>query len=171
MRKLNKDKSKETREKRNKQGITIEGDVERGFTTIENYVLKLPYLSPNPRCLLNAFFMYQNCKETFLSYNTIMKYTGISSDMTVTKWLRFLEWIGFLDIRRYLDEDNMPYNIYKLNHNRIQDFARYIKEIDITFKEIEEYWNKNANTTTKAKELLKDKESFIVAIKKILNNI
>lgn len=153
---------------RSRNGITVVGDVDRGFTTLENYVIKLPFLSPICRSILYAFFMYQNCAETFISYNTLRRYTGINSYATLSKYLKFLEWIDFLKIERYMNEDGTKYNIYKINHSRIQDFYKYLEEINLTFIPIEEYWKKNARETKDADKLLEDPNSFVNALKEIL---
>ena len=163
---MQKDKSVKKRVTRNRQGISVIGDVERGFTTLENYVIKLPFLSPNCRSILYAFFMYQNAKETFISYNTLRKYTGINSYTTISRYLKFLNWIDFISIERYMNNDGTKYNVYKINHSRIADFARYLEEVGLTFIPIENYWKKNARETKDADRLLED--SFVNALKEML---
>ena len=156
--------------KTKKKGAYIRADTSRGFTTIENHVLKMPYLSPNPRTLLYMFYMYQNCSETFVTYSTMLKYTGISSKTTLTKWIRFLNWIGFLKVGKYKDEDGVLFNTYELDHRRIADIYNYLLDVSLTFKEVESYWNKKAATPEKAERILNERNSFTKAIKEILKN-
>ena len=81
-----------------KDRINLTSNPNRGFTTIENYVIKIPYMSPSCRSLLYCFYMYQNCPDIFISYSTIMEYTGITSKSSISKWLKFMQWIGFLKV-------------------------------------------------------------------------
>lgn len=168
---MQKDKNVKKRVVKNRNGISVLGDVERGFTTLENYVIKLPFLSPICRSILYAFFMYQNCQETFISYNTLRRYTGITSYATISKYLKFLNWIDFISIQRFFNEDGTKYNVYKINHNRIADFYKYMEEMNLTFIEIEDYWKKNARETKDADKLLEEPDSFVNALKEILNTI
>ena len=151
-----------------KDRINLTSNPNRGFTTIENYVIKIPYMSPACRSLLYCFYMYQNCPDIFISYSTIMEYTGITSKSSISKWLKFMQWIGFLKVEKRIDSKNVKYNSYSLNHYRIKDISDFIKEVEIDFRSIESYWNKIGKDNKKMDEFIEDKQSFTNALKEIM---
>ena len=130
--------------------------------------MKITNMSSQPKLLLLTFFIYKNCKTTFISYKTLQELTGIKSTTTITKWLKYLEWLQFIKIRRCKRSNNTILNIYSIKHARIRDLTRYLKEVNITFKEVEDFWNKNAKTPKSANKLLNNKQSFTETIKNIL---
>lgn len=131
---------------------TIEQVTERlGFTTdyiepytvVENYIFDIQGLSPTKKLFLLLVRKYVGSSRRTIQYGyaRIMKDLGIASKNTVSKCIKFFEWLEILEKYNSVNPSGeYGTNTYCLNITKIEEVVEHFKINKYKWKDVEKYF-------------------------------
>jgi len=138
--------------------IGVELDQEIPYTIVENYIFDIEGLSAPKKMFLLMIRRYAGAKQSpaFPSYKKLMKTIGCNSRATIMKCIDFFIWLKWLERINRTDSttnEKMP-NYYILRLKNIDLVLKYFKNTNITFKEVEKFFESNYKDSKLRKKLL-----------------
>lgn len=124
--------------------ISVQIDEEPNFSIIENEILDIEGITANKKLFLIMLRRYagHGNKPSYPSYKKLMKATGIKSDDTITKNIRFFEWIKFLEkINRNKTNGEKDTNFYIISLKNIKIVLETFKQNNLSWPTIEKYFD------------------------------
>lgn len=113
------------------------------YTVVENYIFDIQGLSPTKKIFLLQIRKYVGSKNLNVQYGypRIMKDIGISSKATLSKTIKFFEWLHILEkINTKTKSGDKGTNLYSLNIKNIELICNHFKSRNYTWKEVEKHW-------------------------------
>jgi hypothetical protein len=124
--------------------IGVQVDEDFNYSIIENEILDIDGLSANKKLFLVMLRRYagHNNKPSWPSYSKLMKTTGIKSDDTITKCIKFFEWLCFLEkVNRKKENGEKDTNLYIISIKNIRTVLQYFSENNVKIAEVEKYFD------------------------------
>jgi len=136
--------------------IGIEVDEEIPYSIIENYLFDIQGLSANKKLFLLMIRKYAGAKQkpAFPSYSTLMKDIGVSKRNVISKNIDFFIWLHWLEKINRNEDNKKISNWYILSLKNIRIVLEHLSKNNISFKEMEKYFESEYKKTDTQKEFL-----------------